>query len=110
MRIVCRVVADHDKNEAAMPRTMTILGSSSLWSRPARGELVVTDLLRALVRQVQHDRSAAFGADSVYWNGAPQPMKLGITRSPWRYDAASKFAQNRSNVAAPSRKHYAESA
>ena len=76
MRIVCRVVADHDKNEAAMPRTMTILGSSSLWSRPARGEeLVVTDLLRALVRQVQHDRSAAFGADSVYWNGAPGTIR-----------------------------------
>jgi len=46
MRIVCRVVADHDENEAAMLGAMTILGSSSLWSRPARWEeLVVTDLL-----------------------------------------------------------------
>jgi hypothetical protein len=30
------VVADHDEHEDAMPRTMTILASSSLWSRPAR--------------------------------------------------------------------------
>src|SRR6266702_372143 len=36
MRIVCRVVADHDENEAAVPRTMTILDSSSC-GRAQRG-------------------------------------------------------------------------
>jgi hypothetical protein len=37
-------------------------------------------------------------------------MKMGTTRSLWRYDAASEFAENRSSVAVPSRKHYVESA
>jgi hypothetical protein len=32
-------------------------------------------------------KSAAFGADSVFRTGAPRRMKMGTTRSLWRYDA-----------------------
>jgi hypothetical protein len=35
-------------------------------------------------------------------------MKMGTILSPWRYDAASGFAESRSNVAVPSREHYVE--
>jgi hypothetical protein len=34
-------------------------------------------------------KSAAFGADSVFWSGAPRPMKMGTIASPWRYDATA---------------------
>jgi hypothetical protein len=35
---------------------------------------------------MRSEESAAFGADSVYRNGAPRPMKMGNIASPWRYD------------------------
>ena len=41
-------------------------------------------------------------------SGAPRSMKMGTTLSPWRYDTASRFTGNRSNMTVPSRKHCVE--
>ena len=50
------------------------------------------DVRDALLNEFQHGTAtikfremfsgAAFGADSVFWNGAPRPMKMGNTRPP----------------------------
>jgi hypothetical protein len=59
MRIVCRVVADHDENGAAVPRTMTILGSSVFFvvAPSTVAELIAwyPTLYGAFIRQVHHD-------------------------------------------------------
>jgi hypothetical protein len=35
-------------------------------------------------------KTAAFGIDGVFRSGAPRPMKMGTTCSPWRYDAVAR--------------------
>jgi hypothetical protein len=42
-------------------------------------------------------RSAVFGGDSAFRNGASRPMKMGITASLWRYDGAAHTRPSRVN-------------
>ena len=42
--------------------------------------------------------------------GAPRSMKMGTTRSPWRYDAAIRHALQSANLRRPAILHYASSA
>ena len=42
--------------------------------------------------------------------GAPRSMKMGTTRSPWRYDAAIRHALQSANLRLPAILHYASSA
>jgi len=55
-------------------------------------------------------KSAVFGANSVCRSGAPRSMKMGTTRSPWRYDAAIRHALQSANLRRPAILHYASSA
>jgi hypothetical protein len=41
------------------------------------------------------------------WNGAPRSMKMGTTRSPWRYDAAAGYAFQLAKLRRPSIQHFA---
>jgi hypothetical protein len=38
------------------------------------------------------------GADRVFRNGAPRPMKMGTIASPWRYDAVFKITSEPEDV------------
>jgi hypothetical protein len=52
-------------------------------------------------------KTAAFGANSVFRSGAPRPMKMGTTASPWRYDAAADHALQSANLRRPAISRYA---
>jgi hypothetical protein len=43
-------------------------------------------------------------------SGAPRSMKMGTTRSPWRYDTAIRHALQSANLRRPAILHYASSA
>jgi hypothetical protein len=47
---------------------------------------------------------------SLIRDGAPRSMKVGTTRSPWRYDAAIRHALQSANLRLPAILHYASSA
>jgi hypothetical protein len=47
---------------------------------------------------------------SLIRDGAPRSMKVGTTRSPWRYDAAIRHALQSANLRRPAILHYASSA
>jgi len=49
-------------------------------------------------------------ASIAYRSGAPRSMKMGTTRSPWRYDAAIRHALQSANLRRPAILHYASSA
>jgi hypothetical protein len=55
-------------------------------------------------------KSAVIGVGSVYRSGAPRPMKMGTTASPWRYDDAARHALQWANLRRPVILHYASSA
>jgi hypothetical protein len=38
--------------------------------------------------------------------GAPRPMKMGTIVSPWRYDAAARYALQSANLRRPAILHY----
>jgi hypothetical protein len=44
------------------------------------------------------------------FNGAPRPMKMGTTASPWRYDAAAHHALQPANLRRPAILHFASCA
>src|ERR1700738_767588 len=43
-------------------------------------------------------RSVVFGVGGVFRSGAPRSMKMGTTRSPWRYDSAAAQAIRPDNL------------
>ncbi len=43
-------------------------------------------------------KTTGFGGDSVFRSGAPRPMKMGTTASPYRYDAAADDTPTPSNT------------
>ena len=51
-------------------------------------------------------KTAGFGGDSVLRSGAPRPMKMGTTASPWRYDAAAHHALQPTNLRWPASFRY----
>src|SRR5260370_39385780 len=51
-----------------------------------------------------------FGGACPMCGGAPRSMKMGTTRSPWRYDAAIRHALQSANLRLPAILHYASSA
>jgi hypothetical protein len=61
-------------------------------------------LARLLARGVSAPPALALSA------GAPRSMKMGTTRSPWRYDAAIRHALQSANLRRPAILHYASSA
>ena len=52
-------------------------------------------------------KSAIFGGDSVFRSGAPRPMKMGNTLSPWHYDVALAAAIRSDNQRRTAILHYA---
>jgi hypothetical protein len=52
-------------------------------------------------------KSALIGDDNVYRNGAPRPMKMGTTRSLWRYDDVAYQAPKSENTPLAAIWHYA---
>ena len=75
--------------------------------RIAGGDPVAT---RVCGLNTEQEVSSTFAIPQRRLAGAPRSMKMGTTRSPWRYDAAIRHALQSANLRRPAILHYASSA
>jgi len=67
-------------------------------------ELRITGSKSALLRTLaaaESAKTAGLGCPVLYRSGAPRPMKMGTTSSPWRYDATVDYALQPTNLRWP---------